>query len=178
MNHVVLIYRDDEEFAGRVSNFLREAMESDGLAVLIATPAHSALVQARLARSGTDVFAAAVGGRYLVIDAKEMLRRCTVAGWPDPGRFWRVMSPLVGHDAEAGRPVRVSGDMVRLFWEAGMYSEALELEARWADLAARYPFKLMCGYPASSAPGDPRAAALAKVLGLHAIAAPAARNNE
>ena len=97
------------------------------------------------------------------------------AGWPDPGGFWRVMSPLVGHrQGEAqrdGRPVRVSGDLARQLWEAGQFSAALELEARWAELALKFPFGLLCGYPASPAAGDHHAAALAQVLRLHGLTA-------
>ncbi len=167
------------EFADRVSGFLREAIDHDGLAILIGTPAHSALVQARLSEGGVDIVEAAVSGRYLAIDAKEILRRCTVAGWPDPGGFWRVMSPLVGHrqgevrqDAQRDRrPVRVSGDLARQLWEAGQFSAALELEARWAELAVRFPFRLLCGYPASPAADDHHAAALAQVLRLHELTA-------
>jgi hypothetical protein len=166
-HHVVLIYRDDVEFADRVSDFLRQAIENGGLAILIGTPAHTALVQASLARAGVDVFGAAVSGRYLAIDAKEMLRRCTVAGWPDPGGFWRVMSPLVRHHGEGALPVRVAGDLTRPLWEAGQFSAALAIEARWAELADRYAFELLCGYPANSAASDHQNEALAEVLRLH-----------
>jgi hypothetical protein len=45
--------------------------------------------------------------------------------------------------AEAGRPVRVFGEMVSLLWDAGLIDAAIEVEAMWNELGARYPFSLL-----------------------------------
>jgi hypothetical protein len=34
----------------------------------------------------------------------------------DPGGFWQAISPLLRQAANAGRPVRVFGEMVSLLW--------------------------------------------------------------
>jgi histidine ammonia-lyase len=174
--HLVLFYRDDDEFADRVSEFLRPAIEGDGSAVFIGTAAHRALVQDKLERQGLDLTgtnAADVGGGYLGLDAIETMRRFVVAGWPDPGSFWRVANPLVARPARVAetarnqRPVRIAEETVARLWEAGAVSAAVEVETMWQQLAERHPFALLCGYPARSVAGRHHDAALAQVRRLH-----------
>ena len=136
------------------------------------------MVQARLASDGADLIAAGVSGRYLALDASDLMRRFVVAGWPDPGGFWRVIGPLVrdrvkaGPTVEAGLTVSVGCDMVALLWDAGLVSAAIELEVLWNELAAHYPFALLCGYPARSVASEHHAAALAQVRRLHGASPP------
>jgi len=47
--------------------------------------------------------------------------------------------------AEAGRPVRVFGEMVWLLWDAGLIDAAIEVEAMGNELGAQYSFSLLCG---------------------------------
>lgn len=166
-SHLILFYGDDDEFADRVSEFLRPAIERDGSAVFIGTATHRAMVQARLECDGID------SRGYLGLDVNETMRRFLVAGWPDPGGFWRVVNPLVVRSPRVAatpgnhRPVRIAEGGVARLWEAGAVSAALEVEAMWSELAERYPFALLCGYPASSVAGRHHDAALAQVRRLH-----------
>jgi len=172
-SHLVLFYQDDDEFTDRVSEFLRPAIERDGLAVLIGTAAHRSQVQARLESDGLDLSSAAGGGGYLGLDVSETMRRFVIAGWPDPGRFWRVVNPLVvrsprvAETAGNQRPVRVVEETVARLWDAGVVSAAIEVETMWRELAERHPFALLCGYPARSVAGRHHDAALAQVRRLH-----------
>src|SRR6185437_7098236 len=166
-SHLVLFYRDDDEFADRVSEFLRPAIERGGSAVFIGGAAHRAMVQARLDNDGLDLTG------YLGLDVSETTRRFVVAGWPDPGGFWRVASPLVARSSRVAetahnhRPIRIVECGVARLWEAGVVSAALEVETMWSELAERHPFALLCGYPASSVAGRHHDAALAQVRRLH-----------
>ena len=63
--------------------------------------------------------------------------------------------------------------MVALLWEAGQVSLAIELEELWNGLAARFPFSLQCGYPASVLDAPEHADAVADVRRLHGAAADA-----
>jgi hypothetical protein len=172
-SHLALFYRDDHEFSDRASEFLRPAIECDGSAVFIGTPAHRELVQARLENDGLELASATASGAYLGLDASETIRRFVVAGWPDPGGFWRVVNPLVARPARvkgpalAGRPVRIVEEAVACLWEAGAVSAALEVETLWHELGERYPFALLCAYPARSVAGRHHDAALAQVRRLH-----------
>ena len=73
---------------------------------------------------------------------------------------------LIGAGGRKG-PVRVYGEMVALLWEAGLVTAAIDVEALWNEIAARYSFSLLCGYPAASVAGPEHADALALVCGAH-----------
>jgi hypothetical protein len=173
LGHLVVFYRDDDEFTDRVCEFLRPAIEHDGSAVFIGTPSHRALVRGKLERHGLDLTAETAGGGYVGLDAIETMRRFVVAGWPDPGSFWRVVNPLVvrrtrvAETARNQRPVRIAEETVARLWEAGAISAAVEVETMWHELAERHPFALLCGYPARSVAGRHHDAALAQVRRLH-----------
>jgi MEDS: MEthanogen/methylotroph, DcmR Sensory domain len=147
--HVVLFYRDQEELAARVSEYLLPAVAADGVAIVLATPDHCQSFERRLAGAGADVAAARARGSYLAIDANETMRRFMVADWPDPASFWREITPLLGQPAK-GPPVRVFGEMVSLLWDAGLVNAAIEVEAMWNELGGQYSFSLLCAYPAQS----------------------------
>ena len=147
--HVVLFYRDEEELAGSVSEFLLPAVtDGNGTAIVIATPDHRRSFEERLAGAGVDVTAARARGSYLDFDANQTIRGFMVGDRPDPAAFWRVASPLLRRAAEAGQPVLVFGEMVSLLWDAGLINAAIEVEVMWNELGDQHPFSLLCAYPA------------------------------
>ena len=146
--HVVLFYRDEEELAGSVSEFLQPAVtDDDGTAIVIATPDHRRSFEERLAGAGVDVAAARARGSYLEFDANETIRGFMVGDRPDPAGLWQVASPLLRQAAQAGQPVLVFGEMVSLLWDAGLVSAAIEVEGMWNELGNEHPFSLLCAYP-------------------------------
>jgi hypothetical protein len=169
-DHIVLFYRDDDELVERVSEYLLQAVRAGGAAIVIATPAHRLRFEGRLAQAGVDIAAARPRGAYLDLDASETMRGFIVADWPDPARFWQVISPLVRQAASTGQPVHVFGEMVSLLWDAGLVSAAIDVEAMWNEVGAQYPFTLLCAYPAQSVSGHQHHDALAEVCHLHAAA--------
>ena len=147
--HVVLFYRDEEELAGSVTDFLLPAVtDGNGTAIVIATPDHRRSFEERLAGAGADVTAARARGSYLDFDANQTIRGFMVGDRPDPAAFWRVASPLLRRAAEAGQPVLVFGEMVSLLWDAGLVNAAIEVEVMWNELGGQHPFSLLCAYPA------------------------------
>jgi len=148
--HAVLFYRNQEELAGWVSEYLLPAIAGDGVAIVLATPDHRKSFEERLARAGVDVAAARAHGSYLALDASETIRGFMVADCPDPASFWQKITPLLRQAAEVGQPVRVFGEMVALLWDTGLVSAAIEVEAMWNELGTQHPFSLLCAYPAQS----------------------------
>jgi MEDS: MEthanogen/methylotroph, DcmR Sensory domain len=165
--HAVLFYRETGELAGQVSAYLLEAIRAGGAAIAIATPAHRAAIAGELARAGADVAADEAAGRYVALDAFETMNQFMVADWPNAANFWLSISPLVRNAAETGKPVCAFGEMVALLWGFGQVNAAIEVEAMWNELAAQYPFSLLCAYPAKSVGGDQHQDALAEVYGVH-----------
>jgi hypothetical protein len=147
-DHVVLFYRDEQELAERVSEYLLPVVQDGGVAIVVATPDHRRSFERYLAGTGVDVAAAFARGAYLAPDAGETMRGFMVADRPDPAGFWQAISPMLRQAAKAGRPVRVFGEMVALLWDAGLIDAAIEVEAMWNELGAQYPFSLLCAYPA------------------------------
>jgi hypothetical protein len=166
--HAVLFYQDEEELAERVSGYLLQAVQDDGVAIVLATPDHHRSFEERLAGAGVDVAAARARGSYLTLDASETIRGFMVADWPDPAGFWQAIGPLLRQAAEGGQPIRIFGEMVSLLWDAGLASAAIEVEVMWDELRAQFPFSLLCAYPAESASCAHHLDALTEVCRIHA----------
>jgi hypothetical protein len=166
--HVVLFYRDQEELAGWVSEYLLPAIAGDGVAIVLATPDHRKSIERRLGRAAVDVAAARAGGSYVALDARETISLFMVADSPDPARFWQAIAPVLEQAAKAGQPVRVFGEMVALLWDMGLVNAAIEVEAMWNELAGQFTFSLLCAYPAQSHSCAHHLDALTEVCRAHA----------
>jgi hypothetical protein len=166
-----LFHRNGDDFAGRVSAYLLEALREGGAAIVIASPEHRRAIRARLAQAGTDVAAAEAAGTFVALDALETVLRCMVADWPDPASFWQVISPLIRRATEAFKPVHVLGEMVALLWDSGEVNAGIEVEAMWSELGAQYPFSMVCAYPVPSVSGDHHQDSLAELCRVHSSAA-------
>ena len=162
-----MFYPDGDEFAERVSAYLLEALRAGRAAVVIATPEHQRVIRAWLAQAGADVAAAEAAGTFVALDALETMSRFMVAGWPDAASFWRVISPLIRRVTETGKPACLFGEMVALLWDSGQVNAAIEVEAMWNEMAAQYPFSLLCAYPLQSVSGDQHRDSLAEVCRVH-----------
>lgn len=166
-DHAVLFYRDEQELTERVSEYLLPAVQDGGVAIVVATSDHRRSLERHLADTGVDVAAARARGVYLAPDASETMRGFMVADYPDPGRFWQAISPLLRQAAKAGQPVRVFGEMVSLLWDAGLIDAAIEVEAMWNELGGQYPFSLLCAYPAQPVSCAHHHDALTEVCRVH-----------
>jgi hypothetical protein len=158
-DHVVGFYEGDDELISAVASFLYPALDGDGAAVVIATPAHRAGIEAALVADGQSVDDLTASGRYLALDADDTLAAFMRDGRPDPGAFVAVIGALLDGIAASG-PVHAFGEMVARLWDAGNVDAAIELESLWNDLAADRAFSLYCAYAMASveASGDLAAA--------------------
>ncbi len=166
-DHVVLFYRDEAELADQVSGHLLRAIRGGGSAVVIATHARRLALSERLSGAGMDIAAERQKGSYAALDAARTLEEFVTGGWADPAMFWRSVSPVIARAAAAGQPVRVFGEMVALLWDAGLTDAAIEVEAMWNELAAQYPFSVVCGYAESAVSDAAAFDALTEICGAH-----------
>ena len=163
--HVVQFYGRDEELAERVTGYLLGALDSGGVAIVIATPEHRREFETRLGRAGLDLAAARGDGSYLALDAGQTLAELMTADTLDLAAFDRVIGTLIRRAGAAGRPVRAFGEMVALLWDDGLVNAAVQLEAMWEELGGKHPFSLFCGYRTDAVTRD--MVAFAEVCRLH-----------
>jgi hypothetical protein len=166
-DHVVHFYHHDDELAAAVSEFLIDGLRSGGAAVVVATTAHLAALEAALLHSGVDVVAARTDGSLVTVAADEALSRFLFDDWPNFDAFAAEVGGMIRKLAEAGRQVKVFGEMVALLWNAGHVAAAIELEKIWNDFGRTVPFSLMCAYPAASVTGDGTEDAFLQVCQCH-----------
>src|SRR6266516_760200 len=152
--HVVQFYGRDEELAERVTGYLLGALDSGGVAIVIATPEHRREFETGLGQAGVDLAAARDDGSYLALDAGQTLSELMAADKLDGAAFDRVIGTVIAAAGAAGRPVRAFGEMVALLWDDGLVNDAVQLEEMWEELGGRYPFSLFCGYRADSMAPD------------------------
>jgi hypothetical protein len=170
-DHVVVFYQSDDELAEQVADYLLGAMKRGGVAIVLAAPGHRQAFRRRLASAGVDIALAKVRGCYVELDAAETMARFMVNGWADPASFWQAITPLLKAAAPGGRPVRIFGELVALLWHQGLISAAVDVEALWDELAAQYPFELLCGYPEAMLRDHEHADVIAQVCAAHAATA-------
>jgi MEDS: MEthanogen/methylotroph, DcmR Sensory domain len=165
--HVAHFYGGDRELATSVSGYLAEGIEAGDSVVAVATEPHRLAFEAELIAAGADTGAAEASGRLLMLDAAESLQDFLLADRLDHDRFEAALGGLVRRVASTGRPVRIYAEMVALLWDAGQVTLALELEELWNDLGSRFPFSLLCGYPAWLVADEASAAGVEAVCRLH-----------
>ena len=145
-DHVVDLYETDLDLVSNVTRFLVEGFDADEVTVLIATAGHREVIEGLLA-DRMDLPAARRAGRYVSLDASDVLASFMVDGTPDAGRFEEVVGGLVAEAASGGAAVRAFGEMVALLWDAGNIVGALKLEVLWNRLSQDHQFSLYCAYP-------------------------------
>jgi hypothetical protein len=170
--HVVKIYDDDHDLVRGVGAFLAEGIVADDVVIVVATPAHRDAFEQAFAGSAADLPAATAEGRYLVIDAAELLAQFMVDGVPDRTRFLDVVGRLIERSEKRG--VRIFGEMVAVLWDGGNVTAAIALEGLWNDLAMHHDFSLYCAYAMAAFEGASDLASVRDVCDHHSdIVAPA-----
>jgi signal transduction histidine kinase/ActR/RegA family two-component response regulator len=149
--HRVQFYESDTTLVDAVTRFASSGLGSGGAVVVLATERHLGGIAGRLQANGADPAGLCDTGRYLALDAAEVLPRIVVEGWPDPDRFREVIGGILGRvtPAEPRGGVHVFGELVALLAAEGRHAAAVRLEELWNDLGRTRPFSLFCAYPMS-----------------------------
>jgi hypothetical protein len=172
--HAVQFYEKDDFLLEGVTRFVAAAIGDGDCAIVIATPAHRAELEARLLRRGLDLNAARRRSSLIALDARETLTKFMVGSHPDAAKFDQVVGGLIERSVQGPplRRVRAFGEMVALLWAEGNPQGAIELEALWNALAERQTFSLLCGYPIHAFARVEDDAAFADVNAAHTHVAP------
>ena len=165
--HTAQFFDDDASLAATVASYAAGGWHQGDTLLIVATARHWAAILPRLEAVGIAVGQAIASGRLIVRDARLMLDTLRHDERIDAVRFDACVANEVRTLAGRGRPIRVFGEMVDLLAGAGDFESAEQLEALWNGLAYRQPFRLLCGYSASTF-GDPRSrGALRRICGAH-----------
>lgn len=152
--HVVQIYENDEAFLDLLTGFVSGGVNAGECAVVIATAAHLAALETRLAATGYSVTSLISNTQYLPLDAEKTLSEFMVNDWPDENLFNKVISEVIVKAKGNGRKVRAFGEMVAILWAKGHVGATVRLEHLWNKFCENEAFSLFCAYPKSGFTGD------------------------
>jgi anti-sigma regulatory factor (Ser/Thr protein kinase) len=147
--HDVRFYERDSEIVDAVEQHALECLRNDIPVLVVATPEHRAALEADLTAEGVDLPEAQKRGRYLAVDAADVLLGLMVGNHLDPDLFDVRIGALLDSVHRRESQTWVYGEMVALLCADGNIAGAMEVEAMWNDLAATRNFSLLCGYPTS-----------------------------
>jgi hypothetical protein len=155
-DHVVKFYESDAVLVELVASFFNEGFVQNEVAILIATPSHTAAIEKRLETFGRNISELKSEGLYSAMDAATTLGKFMVNGMPDEQLFRKVVGKFIGRTLRAGRSIRAFGEMVALLWEQKNGAGALKLEEIWTAFQGKHRFSLLCAYPMKdfAAPSD------------------------
>lgn len=144
--HAVYFSDGDDELIEILAGYTVDGLDLGEKVLLVAMPEHAAALDVALTALGRDPDQLRSAGELRVLDARDTLREFMFDGRPDPSAFRRVLGAVLKPLMRDGGEVRIFGQMVRLLWEDGNVNGAILLEDQWNQLAAEYPFTLLCGY--------------------------------
>jgi PAS domain S-box-containing protein len=149
--HVVQLYSDDAFLLEILTGFIGDALAAADGALVVATRLHADSLEQRLRQRGLDTGMAIRQGRYIVLDARELLPRFMVKDSVDEGRFTEVirtaLTQIRDGGLQANRRIAVFGGLVALLWAEGKTQETIRVEKFWNKLAEEHHFFLLCAYP-------------------------------
>jgi PAS domain S-box-containing protein len=123
---------------------------------------------------GLDTQKASRQGRYVALDASELLSKIMVNGMPDEDRFVESVGGAIARITAAlksPRPeIAAFGEMVALLWTEGKIEAAIRLEQLCNGLAKKYSFSLRCAYPMAGCHGEKNIQPLARICAEHSVA--------
>ena len=173
-HHDVVFTEDESSLIDRYARFAGEAMTVGATACVVATPPRLHAVMDKLQASGMDFDEAVAQGRYVPLDANELLSNFMVDGWPDEARFTRLSTDLISAAAAASRHdyhwVVACGECAPQLWKQGRTEAAIRIEHLWDDLAARSGVDLLCGYSLGPAAHADEHVAIGHLCDVHSSA--------
>ena len=171
-DHLVEFYETETFLVDTVCRFLVPSLRDGDAAIVVATAAHRRAFESALAEAGIDVAEAVLEGRYLGLDARDVLATFMVDGSPRAERFHATIGALMDKASSGSRAIRIYGEMVALLWHDGDVASALALEGLWNDLAPVRTFELLCAYPMGAFEGAESSEAFQRVCEQHTSVLP------
>lgn len=155
--HEVVFYSNDWQLVDHLSQFIAASLNAGNGAVVIATGAHRESLARSLEAGGVNVAAALEQGRFIAVDAAELLSTCMVNDTIDSNSFLQGFSQLISQAANAAKTehprVAVFGEGPDLLWKQGNIKAAIQDEKLGNQLAKSYAVDILCGYSLNNVRG-------------------------
>jgi signal transduction histidine kinase len=175
--HGVQFYSEDNFLLEELSEYIGKALRAGDAAIVVATEQHREGLLLWLTAQGLDIAELIEEGRFVSLDAGQVLAEFMLDGSPNEERFHAVVGGVVARAIASARGAErraaIFGEMVALLWADGKTEGAIRLEQFWNALARTKPFSLLCAYPMSSFSRKEDADLLLKVCNEHSAVFPA-----
>jgi DNA-binding NarL/FixJ family response regulator len=152
--HEARFYTGETFFLDSFTRFLKTALKSGDVAIVLATESHRKSIVQRLRGEGIDVDAAIQQGTLISLDVSNTLSTFMVNDWPDPVRFFERVGGLMEEAIKAckgehGRIV-ACGECAPHLLTQGKAEAAIRLEQLWDEVVKTYDLNILCGYMQNS----------------------------
>jgi hypothetical protein len=148
VDHAIGIYDTPAFLTNVVTEFVRDAVASEAIVVVVLPRAQLQVVDRDLAASGLDVPTAKRHGSYITVDSEDLRRQLTTGGTIDLASYRTMAEHLMGKATARGCELHICGNMHSMLWEAGDLATVLELEGMWHVLPGAPRMRLLCLYHA------------------------------
>ncbi len=170
-DHVAYFYHASDSLLEALCNFIGPALDGGNGAIVVATEGHREGLERKLAARGFGIQAAKNEGRYIAIDASQLLSSIMMDGIPDAAIFEEKIGGMIAEIRALGTNTRkrvvIFGEMVSLLWTEGKTEAAIRLEVLWNQLGKKYDFSLRCAYPMGICYEEESAQSLLRVCAEH-----------
>ncbi|OSZ76868.1 hypothetical protein CAP36_10555 [Chitinophagaceae bacterium IBVUCB2] len=146
-DHIIQIYENDKVFLDSLEGFIGSGLIAGDGIIIIATPEHVEAIENRLKNQGFDMNILKSEGKYIALDAAEMLAKFMVNNWPDEKLFDELITALFKQAHQHNQKIRAFGEMVAMLWEKGLNGATVHLECLWNKVHEKEDFTLFCAYP-------------------------------
>ena len=160
---------DAELFDAVGRDMLAGALQAGDRVVVVATVAHRAGFDAVMQEAGVDLVAARVAGRYVEVDAAELLVSVSGQDRIDADRLKTLVASLADDARRDGGRLHVFSEMVTLLWDRGLATVALELEDVGNQIVDADDVEMICAYPSSAFPDGPASPGFVQVCAGHDV---------
>jgi hypothetical protein len=161
-DHVLHIYHDDKSLLNSLTGFASACFQSDLAQVIIASKPHLDLLDKRLRQEGYDVFGQTVSGKYLALEARDILGQFMFNGVPDSALFSYMLTSFSLRSRRLGKGIRFFGELAGILHAEGNHKAAAILENLWDQYRATAPFCFFRALKAGDLPEQPTADELAR----------------
>jgi hypothetical protein len=177
-HHVAKLYRNDEQLARVVGDYIAEGLRRGEAVIVVATAEHwESFLRHLAAKQDFDIADVVMRGQLQILDAQLTLSAFMAEGMPQWTNFNEAVSGIITQTRKRFGEIRIYGEMVDILCEERNRIAANRLEEFWNDLAEPHDFSLLCAYRVGESDSSDHAEILASVCKTHSRVIPVSYYN-